>query len=401
MVATQAPIGTIHYVEEQIYKAQKGMIAAKFNGLSVTTQKFDMAKESKKPAFLAMNPVGKVPFLETDMGCITSSNAIARYIARCRADTSLYGNSFDDEGQIDTWMEFSTYELEVPLVILLYPVLGVMEAPAAAVTENAKSDVKKALQALEDRLKSSPFLVGDSVSLADIVMVCVLKDSFARVLDPAFRKPYAKVLAWFEKCCAMPQFSAVLGAASLCKQAEKPIPVKAAFVPAARPAAKDAKKEEPKKAEPKKAAPEPKAKASAAKASAAPAAAPAASGFSPEVEAQIKSVGDEIRVLKEKLKGEGLSGAKINQHEDIKKLVDKLSALKAGGAAPAAAAPKAAAAAPAAGGGGLDAEITALGDDIRKLKEKLKGEGLSGKKINDHPEIKEKVAKLQELKAKA
>ena len=32
------------------------------------------------------------------------------------------------------------------------------------------------------------------------------------------------------------------------------------------------------------------------------------------------------------------------------------------------------------------------------LKEKLKGEGLSGKKVNDHEEVKALVAKLQELK---
>merc|ERR1719408_701467 len=116
MTVTQTSIGVLHYVEEQIYKAQKALIAAKFNGLALTSQKFDIAKEGKKPAFLAMNPVAKVPFLETDMGCIASSNAIARYVARCRA-----GTSFDDEGAIDTWMEFSTYELEVPLVVWLYP----------------------------------------------------------------------------------------------------------------------------------------------------------------------------------------------------------------------------------------------------------------------------------------
>merc|ERR1719408_972763 len=150
MTVTQTSIGVLHYVEEQVYKAQKALIAAKFNGLALTSQKFDIAKEGQKPAFKAMNPVAKVPFLETDMGCIASSNAIARYVARCRADTSLYGNSFDDEGQIDTWMEFSTYEPEIPLAVLVYPVLGVMEAPPAAATDNAKKDVAKALKTLED-----------------------------------------------------------------------------------------------------------------------------------------------------------------------------------------------------------------------------------------------------------
>jgi hypothetical protein len=63
--------------------------------------------------------------------------------------------------------------------------------------------------------------------------------------------------------------------------------------------------------------------------------------------------------------------------------------------------PKAAPApAPAAAGGGGDneAEVKAVGDEIRTLKEKLKSEGLSGKKVNDHEEVKALVAKLQELK---
>merc|ERR1711920_1161882 len=115
-----------------------------------------------------------------------------------------------------------------------------------------------------------------------------------------------------------------------------------------------------------------------------------------------KSVGDEIRALKEKLKAEGLSGKKINDHPEIKTLVDKLQALKSGAAAPAAApAPATAVPAAASAGGDADAQIKAVGDEIRALKEKLKGQGLSGKKINDHEEVKALVGKLNELKAAA
>lgn len=52
------------------------------------------------------------------------------------------------------------------------------------------------------------------------------------------------------------------------------------------------------------------------------------------------------------------------------------------------------------GGGDVDqAAVDALGAEIRELKEKLKAEGLSGKKLNDHPDIKEKVEQLTALKA--
>jgi len=119
------------------------------------------------------------------------------------------------------------------------------------------------------------------------------------------------------------------------------------------------------------------------------------------LEAQIKAVGDDIRVLKEKLKGEGVTGKKLNEHPEIKTLVEKLGGLKAQaeGGAPAAA-PKAAPApapapAPAAGGGDVAAQVTAVGDEIRLLKEKLKADGLSGGAINKNDEIKALVGKLQ------
>eukprot|EP00928_Gymnodinium_smaydae_P001861 TRINITY_DN10668_c0_g1_i1.p2 TRINITY_DN10668_c0_g1~~TRINITY_DN10668_c0_g1_i1.p2 ORF type:complete len:712 (-),score=218.98 TRINITY_DN10668_c0_g1_i1:167-2302(-) len=100
----------------------------------------------------------------------------------------------------------------------------------------------------------------------------------------------------------------------------------------AKPAAAPAKAEKAAKAE------------KSPKAAPAPAPASAASAPSADVEAEIKKVGDDIRALKEKLKGEGLSGNKINSHEGVKELVAKLQALKSGEAPSAAPAAKAAAA---------------------------------------------------------
>jgi len=105
------------------------------------------------------------------------------------------------------------------------------------------------------------------------------------------------------------------------------VPAAAAAKPAPAPKAKEEKKPKaepaPKKAAESKKAEEPK---------------PAAG---PVDEAAIKAVGDEIRLLKEKLKGEGLSGSKINGHPDVAKLVAKLTELKSGGGAAPAAEPAA------------------------------------------------------------
>jgi len=280
----------------------------------------------------------------------------------------------------------------------------------AQATADAQADVKKALQQIESKLANSPYLIGDFLTLADIAIVCSLREGFSRVFDPAFRKPFPKTTKWFEACCQMPQFKSVFsGTVKLATEMAKPVPVKGGPAVSGK-ANKDDKKASPKKV-PEKAAPKAKDDKKASPQSK-PAAAPAAAA---DVEAKVKDIGDKIRTLKEKLKGEGLSGKKINDHEEIKALVSELQVLKSqlpvGGAAPEAPAkssPKAAAQSPpkspakaaAAAGDDVEAQIKNVGDQIRVLKEKLKGEGLSGKKVNDHADVKALVTQLQELKAK-
>jgi len=411
-MAPAKPIGTLHFIVETAYKADKARIAAKFNGLALDTRKFDAEKVSKKPDFISENPFGKVPYLETEMGCICTSNAIARFIARCRADTSLYGRTFAEEGQIDTWMEFCTHELEIPLMSWVYPVMGLMEDIPAS-TKQAQTDVRKALSALEEQLEVHPFLIGDHVTLADIVIVFTLREGFTRVLDPSFRKPFPKVCAWFETCCRLPQFKAILGDVELCTQAAKPQPVLPAFQPVAREVkAKPAAKESPDAKAIPTVHPDDAKKDPATK-TRSPASDAIAGGAS---EADIKAVGDKIRELKEKLKGEGLSGKKINEHDEVKRLVVQLQELKARAEATPAAPVVAAAiikdvpptvakvSAPPATtstNGDVDAQIKAVGDQIRQIKEKLKAEGLSGKQINENGEVKMLVSQLQELKSQS
>jgi len=120
-----------------------------------------------------------------------------------------------------------------------------------------------------------------------------------------------------------------------------------------------------------------------------------------DIEAQVKTIGDDIRELKAKLKAGGMSGKAIDKTEEVKALVAKLTQLKEAQAAPPAAqAASPVAASPPASGGDLEAQAKAVGDEIRELKAKLKAGGMSGKAIDKTEEVKALVAKLTELKAR-
>lgn len=200
------------------FRAFKALIAAQYNGVDIEVPEFKMMEDNTTPEFLAKNPLGKVPLLETDQGCIFESNAIARYIARIRTDTELYGATFFESGQIDSWIDFCAHELELPATMWFYPIFGYMPFNAAA-TAKAKQDLAKALEVLNTHLLHRTYLVGDKITLADITVASALVYPFKMLLDAGFRKPFGNVERWFCTCINQAEFKAVVGDVPLCKKA--------------------------------------------------------------------------------------------------------------------------------------------------------------------------------------
>jgi glutathione S-transferase len=188
------------YAHPDNYKTKKALIAAKYVGLEIDTP----------PGATAAAQTGKIPVLETPQGCIFSSTAIARYISRISRTVGLYGQNLIEGGMIDSWIEFCTHELEVPLCTWVLPKMGVFaEIPEA--TAAAKEDVKKALTVLNNHLLHNTYMVGHTVTLADISVCCALVDGMKLVLDDEFRKPYGNLMRWFNLCTSQPEFAAILG----------------------------------------------------------------------------------------------------------------------------------------------------------------------------------------------
>jgi len=105
------------------FRAFKALIAAEYNGIHVQVGNFDASSVA------AMSPSGKAPVLTVnDTGdVIFESNAICRFLARIKTDTGLYGNnSVQEAAIIDSWIDFSANELELPATVWFYPAVGYM-----------------------------------------------------------------------------------------------------------------------------------------------------------------------------------------------------------------------------------------------------------------------------------
>lgn len=230
--------------------AFKALIAAEYSGVKVElVQNFEMGVSNKTPEFLKMNPIGKVPVLETPDGPIFESNAIARYVARLNKDTTLYGSSPIEYGRIEQWIDFASLEIDAHILRWFVPRVG-FAVYLPPVEEAAINSLKRALGALNTHLASNTFLVGHSVTLADIIMTCNLSLGFSRVMTKSFTSEFPHVERYFWTMVNQPNFHKLLGDV---KQAETVLPVQSAKKPALpKESAKSKPKSEPKKEEPAK-----------------------------------------------------------------------------------------------------------------------------------------------------
>ncbi|XP_004294500.1 PREDICTED: elongation factor 1-gamma-like [Fragaria vesca subsp. vesca] len=225
----------------------KALIAAEYCGVKVELVKdFQMGVSNKTPEFLKLNPIGKVPVLETPDGPVFESNAIARYVARLKADTPLFGSSLIEHALVDQWIDFATLEIDANILRWFIPRIGfAVYLPPAE--EAAISSLKRALTALNTHLASNTYLVGHSVTLADIIMISNLTLGFNRLLTKSFTSEFPHVERYFWTLVNQPNFHKLLGEV---KQAESVPPVQSAKKPSQpkEPAKKEAKKEVTKEA---------------------------------------------------------------------------------------------------------------------------------------------------------
>lgn len=248
-------VGGTLYSYPDNFRAYKALIAAEYSGAKVKmANNFVFGETNNSKDFLAKFPTGKVPAFEsTDGLCLTESNAIAYYVAN---EQLRGGKDAVTQSLVLQWLNFADSDILPAACTWVFPCLGIMQFNKQQ-TERAKEDVKKALAALNDHLLNHTYLVGERITLADIVCACTLLSLYQNVLDPGFRNPYGNVNRWFTTIVNQPQAKKVLGTVKMADKmaqfdAKKFAEVQGAAAAGGKKDKKDAKKAEKQSGEKKK-----------------------------------------------------------------------------------------------------------------------------------------------------
>ncbi|PQZ51471.1 glutathione S-transferase family protein [Ochrobactrum sp. MYb15] len=154
---------------------------------------------TRTPEYLAKNPNGKVPLLELDDGrFIAESNAMLLYLAE---NTRYLPKDAYERALVYQWLFFEQYSHEpyvaVRRALMVYPERARDATPERLASTLVGGD--KALAVMEEQLKKTPFLVGNSLTVADIALYAYTHEAhrggFNMELYPAVNAWLARVAA--------------------------------------------------------------------------------------------------------------------------------------------------------------------------------------------------------------
>jgi len=132
--------------------------------------------EHKKPAFLAINPFGKIPTLVDGEQIISESAAICTYIAEKFPAAKLIPTEAKARAEYFQWLFFVVAELEVHLwTAAKHDRFLPEDKRIPAVAKTSYWEFEKAAAVLSAHLKNREHLLGDQFSTADIICVSVLQ----------------------------------------------------------------------------------------------------------------------------------------------------------------------------------------------------------------------------------
>lgn len=186
-------------------------IALEEAGADYDIQVIDLkAGQQKTPDYLAVNPAGVTPALQTDHGVITQNAAILTFVAQTHADRKLA--PLDDIHAFAAFNAFNGF-----LGSSLHPAIGKVlfsrppldAADKALATEQALARY----QLVEDHWLQGPWVFGEAFTLADGYLAVFTRWARqSRLLDPA---RFSGLNAHLDRVQARPAVARVLAAEGL------------------------------------------------------------------------------------------------------------------------------------------------------------------------------------------
>lgn len=148
-----------------------------------------MTGGTRTPEFLTLNPAGQVPVVLLDDGrTLAQSNAIIRYLAR---DSALVPADPYAHAKMDEWLFWEQYSHEPYIAVCRFMMVYLGKSASDLDPDKVRRGYA-ALARMEHHLSGSRFLVGETLTLADVSLLAYTRVAHEGGFDlssyPAIRR---------------------------------------------------------------------------------------------------------------------------------------------------------------------------------------------------------------------
>lgn len=176
------------------------LMAAEQLGLPLDIIHVDLMSESERARLHEINPNGKLPVLDDGGFLLWESCAIMQYLCDITPGQTLYPQDARVRADVNRWLFWGSQHFAETVSILsfenLWKTMIGMGAPDPAEVARAEAQLKQLGAVLDAHLAGRDWLVGDSLSLADLAVVSPLM-----YLEQA-RLPlggFPNLMRWFDR----------------------------------------------------------------------------------------------------------------------------------------------------------------------------------------------------------
>lgn len=182
------------------------MFAAE-KGLNLELEDVDlMAGANREGPYLEINPAGQLPCLQADDGSIIAEiTAICEYLDEVGDGPSLIGQTAEQRAATRMWTRRVDLNICEPLANGFrysegLPIFKERMITIPEAAEGLKQIAREKLAWLDGLMAGREYIAGDSVTLADVLLYCML--AFGNQVGQPFDESLPNIKPWFDRMAA-------------------------------------------------------------------------------------------------------------------------------------------------------------------------------------------------------
>ncbi|CAK4034449.1 sterigmatocystin biosynthesis stcT [Lecanosticta acicola] len=168
--------------------------------------------EDADASYLSLNPLGKIPtFVDGDGFVLKECCAILTYIAtKYQEKKNFLGANQQEYFSVQQWLSFANSEFLLAMGGALHPIMKDFKTEIHCLANDCGRMMLRELDMMEAHLAEKPYLVGQSVTIADLLLASFVGCGY-QVFHGSWWNDYPNISKWFLSVYNIPEFKDTMG----------------------------------------------------------------------------------------------------------------------------------------------------------------------------------------------